>query len=47
LTKLYNAQGNGYILAALTLIHEWACGEQNNYHANHGIAKLIAGGERA
>jgi transcriptional regulator with XRE-family HTH domain len=46
LTKLYHADGNGYLLAALTLIYEWACGTQYHYHANHGEAKLIRGEEQ-
>jgi len=45
LTKLYHAAGNGYILAALTLVHEWACGVQSHYHACGGTVKLIKGGE--
>ena len=42
--KLYNAGGNGYILAALSLIHEWACGIQYHDYAYHGSVKLIKGG---
>ena len=44
LTKLYHATGNGYILSALTLIYEWACGHESHYHNNSGMAKLIRGG---
>jgi len=44
ITKLYYADGNGYILSALTLIHEWACGVKSSYHNNSGIGKLIRGG---
>ena len=45
LTKLYNAQGNGYILSALTLIHEHACGKKHHHHANCSSVKLIRGGD--
>ena len=43
LTKLYNSSGNGYILSALTLIYEWACGEQTHYNNHNWGEKLIRG----
>jgi hypothetical protein len=43
LTKLYNSSGNGYLLSALTLIYEWACGVPNHYHNNTISGKLIRG----
>jgi transcriptional regulator with XRE-family HTH domain len=46
-TKLYSSDGNGYILSALTLLHEWVCGSNRHYNAQHGAVKLIKGGETA
>lgn len=43
LIKLYNSSGNGYILSALTLIYEWACGVGYHYHNNTISGKLIRG----
>ena len=47
LTKLYSSEGNGYILSALTLIHEWVCGLSFHMNAVHGAVKLIKGGATA
>jgi len=43
LTKLYRSDGNGYILSALTLIYEWACGVPNHYNNHRYGEKLIRG----
>ena len=43
LTKLYNSSGNGFILSALTLIYEWACGERYYHNNHHWGEKLIRG----
>ena len=43
LTKLYHSDGNGYILSALTLIYEWACGAPNHYNNHRHGEKLIRG----
>jgi len=47
LTKLYSSEGNGYILSALTLIHEWVCGISYHMYAQHSSVKLIKGGDKA
>jgi len=46
-TKLYKTRGNGYILSALTLIHEWICGKNNHHNAYHGLFKPIQGGTQS
>ena len=43
LTKLYNSSGNGYLLSALTLVYEWACGAGYHHHNNTISGKLIRG----
>lgn len=44
LTKLYSSEGNGYILSALSLIHEWVCGSNRHMNAQYSTIKLIRGG---
>jgi transcriptional regulator with XRE-family HTH domain len=43
LTKLYRSDGNGYILSALTLIYEWACGVPSHYNNHRYGEKLVRG----